>query len=252
MKRALPPIIVLIVVIAALELTVRCHIFSAYLVPPPSLVFRDIATGAADLWPAFWTTTESALIGFALSALLGVAIAVLLSSAQWIQRAFYPYAVFFQTVPVIAIAPLLVIWLGYGQRPVIASAFIVSIFPMIANTLAGLLSTDPGLRDMFRLYDAGPIATLLKLRLPAALPSIMTGLRITAGLAVIGSIVGEFIGGGGLGSVVDIARRQQRTDIVFAAVLLASLLGLALFALVNLLSALVLGHWHPSEQHLAA
>jgi NitT/TauT family transport system permease protein len=131
---------------------------------------------------------------------------------------------------------------------VIASAFIVSIFPMIANTLAGLVATDPGLLDMFRLYGAGSIAILLKLRLPAALPQIMTGLRISSGLAVIGAIVGEFIGGGGLGSVVDVARRQQRTDVVFAAVILASLLGLAMFGVVNLLSALLLRHWHPSEQ----
>ena len=199
------------------------------------------------MWPSLWDTGFAALIGLVLSAVLGICAAIVLSSAQWIQRAFYPYAVFFQTVPIIAIAPLLVIWLGYGQRTVVASAFIVSIFPMIANTLAGLVATDPGLRDMFRLYGAGPLATLFKLRLPAALPQIMTGLRISSGLAVIGAIVGEFIGGGGLGSVVDVARRQQRTDIVFAAVILASVLGLAMFGAVSLLSTLLLRHWHPSE-----
>ena len=132
-------------------------------------------------------------------------------------------------MPIIAIAPLLVIWFGYGMRTVIASAFIVSIFPVIANTLNGILSTDPALRDLFRLYGASPAVTLWKLRFPAALPQILTGLRIAGGLAVIGAIVGEFIGGQGLGSVVDVARTQQRTDKVFAAVLLASVLGLALF-----------------------
>lgn len=246
--RVAPPLVVLVLVVLGLEVAVRGLGVNPYLVPPPSLVLRDVFDNASKLWPAAITTAESALIGFALSAILGTAVAVLLSANRWIERAFYPYAVFFQTVPIIAIAPLLVIWCGYGQPTVIASAFIVSIFPMIANTLAGLLSTDTGLRDLFRLYNATPLATLLKLRFPAALPSIMTGLRIAAGLAVIGAIVGEFIGGGGLGSVVDVARRQQRTDIVFAAVLLASLLGLFLFGLVNVASKLVLGHWHPSEQ----
>jgi NitT/TauT family transport system permease protein len=247
-KRILPPVLVLIVGVTTLELAVRCLRVSPYLVPPPTQVMQDIFQNVQRLWPSMWETGVAAAIGLALSTVLGIVVAILLSSAHWIQRAFYPYAVFFQTVPIIAIAPLLVIWLGYGQRTVIASAFIVSIFPMIANTLAGLVATDPGLLDMFRLYGAGSIAILLKLRLPAALPQIMTGLRISSGLAVIGAIVGEFIGGGGLGSVVDVARRQQRTDVVFAAVILASLLGLAMFGVVNLLSALLLRHWHPSEQ----
>jgi NitT/TauT family transport system permease protein len=150
-------------------------------------------------------------------------------------------------VPIVAIAPLLVIWFGYGSRAVVAAAFIVSVFPVIANTLAGLLSVDPALRDLFRLYGAGAWARLLKLELPWALPFILTGLRIAAGLAVIGAIVGEFVGGGGLGVVVLGAMREQRTDLVFAAILHASALGLALFALVNLASRLALRRWHASE-----
>src|SRR5436190_1109330 len=147
-----------------------------------------------------------------------------------------------------ALVPLLLIWFGYGMRTVIASAFLVSIFPVIANTLTGILSTDPALRDLFRLYGASGRATLFKLRFPAALPQILTGLRVAAGLAVIGAIVGEFIGGEGLGSIVDVARTQQRVDKVFAAVLLASVLGLGLFGLINMISALTLRHWHASEQ----
>jgi NitT/TauT family transport system permease protein len=183
-----------------------------------------------------------------MSALTGIAMAVLLSSSRGVQRAFYPYAIFFQTVPLIAVAPLLVIWFGFGIQTVIASAFVASVFPVIANTLSGILSTDPPLRDLFKLYGASRLVTLFKLRLPAALPQVFTGLRVSAGLAVIGSIVGEFIAGGGLGSVVETARTQQRIDKVFAAVLLASLLGLALFGLINLLSHLTLRRWHASEQ----
>jgi NitT/TauT family transport system permease protein len=248
MKRILPPLLVFIVTVAALEITVRELGARAFLIPRPSEVFADILRNTDHLWAKTRETGLDALLGLGLSAVLGVGAAIVLSSAQWIQRAFYPYAVFFQTVPIIAIAPLLVIWLGYGQPTVIASAFIVSIFPMIANTLAGLVSTEPGLRDMFRLYGAGRIATLWKLRLPAALPQIMTGLRISSGLAVIGAIVGEFIGNGGLGEALTVALRHQQPDVVFAAVILASLLGLAMFGVVNLLSHVVLGKWHPSEK----
>jgi NitT/TauT family transport system permease protein len=187
------------------------------------------------------------LAGLAASAAIGVAAAVALSTSRWIERAFYPYAIFFQIVPIVAIAPLLVIWFGYGFRAVVAAAFIVSVFPVIANTLAGLRSVDPALRDLFRLYGAGRWARLAKLELPWALPSLLTGLRVAAGLAVIGAIVGEFVGGGGLGVVVLEAMRQQRTDLVFAAILHASALGLALFAAVNGASRLALRRWHASE-----
>lgn len=248
LRAALPPLIPFVVITAAVELLVRGGYVRPFLLPAPSAVFVAIWENRAELFGAMMTTSASALIGFALSTLTGIAVAVALSSSRWVQRAFYPYAVFFQTVPVIAIAPLLVIWFGYGMQTVIASAFVVSIFPVIANTLTGILSTDPALRDLFRLYGASPSVTLFKLRFPAALPQILTGLRVASGLAVIGAIVGEFIGGGGLGSVVDSARTQQRIDIVFAAILLASVLGLALFGLINGISAVTLKRWHASEQ----
>jgi NitT/TauT family transport system permease protein len=248
-KHALPALAPLLAVTAVAELAVRQGMVRAYLVPAPSAVLRAMVDSRAELTQAILTTSASAITGFLLSTVTGIAIAVFLSSSRAVQRAFYPYAVFFQTVPIIAIAPLLVIWFGYGMQTVVASAFIVSIFPVIANTLTGILSTDPALRDLFKLYGASTMATLLKLRFPAALPQILTGLRVASGLAVIGAIVGEFIGGQGLGSVVDVARTQQRVDKVFAAVLLASVLGLALFGLINLVSHVTLRRWHASEQN---
>lgn len=245
---AIPALIPFVALTAAVEFAVRRGWVKSYLVPAPSAVFHALIESRAELFGAFATTSASALLGFLLSIVTGIAIAVFLSSSRAIQRAFYPYAVFFQTVPIIAIAPLLVIWFGYGMRTVVASAFVVSIFPVIANTLTGILSTEPALRDLFRLYGASTWTTLVKLRFPAALPQILTGLRVASGLAVIGAIVGEFIGGQGLGSVVDVARTQQRVDKVFAAVLLASVLGLALFGLINLVSRLTLRRWHASEQ----
>jgi NitT/TauT family transport system permease protein len=247
-RKTISAAIPFLVVMVALEWLVHAGWIKAFLVPPPSAVFLTVLRDWRELFAAFAKTSAGAILGFALSAFFGIAIAVFLSSSRAIQDAFYPSAVFFQTVPIIAIAPLLVIWFGYGMRTVVASAFIVSIFPVIANTLNGILSTDPALRDLFRLYGASPAVTLWKLRVPAALPQILTGLRVAGGLAVIGAIVGEFIGGQGLGSVIDIARTQQRTDKVFAAVLLASVLGLALFGLINMVSRLVLRSWHVSEQ----
>ena len=247
-KTILPALLPLVVVTGAAEFAVRQGLVKGYLVPAPSAVVRAMIDSHEELLNALLITSLSALLGFVLSAVMGVAIAVFLSSSRVIQRAFYPYAVFFQTVPIIAIAPLLVIWFGYGTRTVVASAFVVSIFPVIANTLSGILSTDPALRDLFRLYGASTTVTLFQLRFPAALPQILTGLRVASGLAVIGAIVGEFIGGQGLGSVVDVARTQQRVDKVFAAVLLASVLGLALFGLINLISYVTLRRWHASEQ----
>ncbi len=246
---AWPPMIPLIVLIAGAEIAVRSGMVPLYLVPPPSKVLATLFSqrDGGDLLDAASATAKAALAGFALSAVIGIAIAITLASARWVQRAFYPYAIFFQTVPIIAIAPLLVIWIGFDIRTVIASAFIVSVFPVIANTLTGLLSTDPALRDLFRLYGASHTASLFKLRLPFALPNIMTGLRIAGGLAVIGAIVGEFITGSGLGGMIDIARTQQRIDKIFAGLILAALLGIALFGLVNLTSRLALRHWHASE-----
>ncbi|MGH7213399.1 MAG: ABC transporter permease [Tepidisphaeraceae bacterium] len=245
-----PALLPLVVVVAIAELASRAGWVRDYIIPAPSRVVATMFSqrDRADLWKAALDTFLGAAGGFAVSALGGLLIAVALSSSRWVQRAFYPYAVFFQTVPIIAIAPLLVIWFGFDLRTVIVAACIASIFPMIANTLTGLRSTDPALRDLFKLYGGSAPATLFKLRLPAALPNIFTGLRIAAGLAVIGAIVGEFITGGGIGGVITISRQQQRVDKVFAGIVLASLLGLAMFGLINLASRLALRHWHASER----
>ena len=246
MRNVLPPIIPAVVVTLATEVAVRQGWVPSFLIPAPSQVVASLLRDWPELWGATLDTADASLIGFAMSIAIGSLIAIAMSSAPWVQRAFYPYAVFFQTVPIVAIAPLLVIWFGW-DRTVVASAFIVSIFPIIANTLTGLLSTDPALRDLFRLYDAKRLVTLFKLRLPFALPHIMTGLRIAAGLAVIGAIVGEFITGAGIGGSIMVSRQQNRVDKVFAGLLLASLLGIVLFMVINLVSRLALRHWHASE-----
>ncbi|XYH94097.1 ABC transporter permease [Sorangium sp. So ce1128] len=247
-----PPLAALVLLLALWEVLARALGIPAYLLPPPSDVARAGAADAATLLAGAVTTAKAALAGFCLSAAVGVLAAIALASSRPLERALYPYTVFLQTVPIVAIAPLLVLWCGPGLRAVAVSAFIVSVFPVIANTLTGLRSVEPALRDLFRLYGARRFATLRKLELPSALPHIVTGLRIAAGLAVIGAIVGEFVAGfsedaAGLGILVLSAYRQLRTDLLFAAVLLASGLGLALFGAVDLAGKRLLRRWHPSE-----
>lgn len=251
--RIVPPALVLVGAAALLEAYVVAAKVPPYLLPRPTAVLATLRDDAPLLLAALWGTAEAALLGFAFSAILGVLAAVVLSSSGLVRRAFYPYAVFFQTVPIIAVAPLLINWLDPGLPAVATCAFIVSVFPVIANTLTGLLSTDPNLLDLFRLYGARRVATLGKLRMPSALPSLFGGLRVAAGLAVIGAVVAEFLvgqlgEGAGLGVTIYGAARVGRTDRVFAGVLLTSVLGLALFGAVNLASYLMLRKWHASEK----
>jgi NitT/TauT family transport system permease protein len=249
MKNALPPLLAAIFGVVLWQAAIALFGIAPYLVPPPMAVVRAASENGAALFGACITTGSAAIVGFLLSAIVGVAIAVILSSSRAIERAFYPYALVLQTVPIVAIAPLLVLWFGVGMRAVTASAFIVSVFPVITNALTGIRSVDPALRDLFRLYGASRPAVLFRLELPHATLSIATGLKVASGLAVIGAIVGEFVAGfaegrPGLGILVMTAYRQLRTDLMFAAVACSALLGLALFGTVTLLAWLSLRKWN--------
>jgi NitT/TauT family transport system permease protein len=253
LRSAAPAAVALVALCGAWEAIVRALAVPLYLVPPPTAIAGTAFRQLGELLLAASVTGTAALFGFAASALGGALVAVALSTSRVAERAFYPYTVFLQTVPIVAVAPLLVLWFGAGERAVIASAFIVSVFPVIANTLAGIRGVEPALRDLFRLYGASKLDTLTKLELPAALPSIVTGLRVAAGLSVIGAIVGEFVAGfsdsgAGLGILILSSYRQLKTDLLFAAVLFASSLGLALFGAVNLAGHLLLRSWHPSAR----
>lgn len=263
MKRLLahliPPLLVFAAALLAWQL-LATKVHKAYLLPHPRDVChvffppadnQDALDLRRTLLVSLWGTAKGALLGLALSVSSGTVAALLLASNRWVRRGLYPYAVLFQTVPIIAIAPMLVIWVGYGLPTIIATSAIASLFPVIANTFAGLRSTDPAHLELFSLYRASLWSRLVKLRLPSALPAILTGWRIAAGLAVIGALTGEFVSassGDCLGALIDSARTSQHTDVVFAAVLLASAFGIALFLAISLLSALLLSPWHASER----
>ncbi|MGE0632753.1 MAG: ABC transporter permease [Pseudobdellovibrionaceae bacterium] len=247
MRRFLLPFLPLVMLVTVLELICKMGWVPFYILPPPSEVLNSLLANKTEIAMAAVDTFLTAFAGLFLSFIIGNLIAGLLTLSPKLRAAFLPYALFFQTVPIIAIAPVLVIWFGFGYPTVIASAFICSLFPIIASTLLGLLSTDKNLVDLLKFYKASPVQAFLKLKLPSALPQIFSGLKIAAGLAVIGAVVGEFIGGGGLGSVVDAARTQQKLDKVFAAVLVSSFIGLLFFVLVNWLAWIFLHRWHASE-----
>ena len=213
---------------------------ASYLLPSPTQIFHT----TVELWPeiaaATWSTAQSIAWGLGLSIATGVTAALVFFSIPLARRAILPFCIFFQTVPIIAIAPLLVIWFGFGEPTVKASAFIVSLFPILANTLTGLEETDPQLKELFRLYKPSPWQLIFKLQIPSAIPYILTGIKISAGLAVVGAIVGEFIAGGGLGSLIDAARTQQRVDLVFSGVLMSSALALLLVFIIEVVSRLLL------------
>lgn len=236
----LPAWLFLLVLLGLWQLVVAQGWVAAYLLPSP----REIFATSVELWPelraASLSTLTSILWGLGLSCITGIGLAVAFFAVPLLRRAVLPFCMFFQTVPIISIAPLLVIWFGFGEPTVKASAFIVSLFPILANTLTGLEETDPLLKELFQLYRPARWKIILKLQIPSALPYILTGLRIAVGLATVGAIVGEFIAGGGLGSLIDSARTQQRVDLVFSGVLASSLLALALVLSIDLGSRLLL------------
>ncbi len=241
------PLITSVLAFSVLETLVRTDLIPSFILPAPSEVFISLFLDRVELFSGASQTAGFAAIGLILSFVIGTSLAIILSLSNWLRDAIFPIAIFFQTVPIIAVAPVLVIWFGFGPPTVVASAFIVSIFPVIASVLLGLESTDSMLIDLFRIYSATRMQMLFKLRLHSALPQIFSGLRIASGLAVIGAVVGEFVAGSGLGSVVDSARTQQRIDKVFAAVLISALIGLIFVSLINYFSWLSMKHWHVSE-----
>jgi NitT/TauT family transport system permease protein len=253
LRNMIAPAIAFVILIALWQLAVIIFKPQPFLVPSPMNVIEAFQDRGGRLLSASWITFQGAAYAFIASSVLGAIIALLLVSVPFLYKGFFPYTVVLQAVPVVAVAPIIIIWFGIGMPAIVAIAVVISIFPIIANTVIGLRSTDAGLKQLFQLYDATPWQTVLKLRLPAALPYFFTGLRIAAGSSVIGAIVGEYMAGmagtrGGLGFlVVELSRKLQMSSL-FATVLCAAVLGLLFFAIVSWLSNLFLRNWHESAR----
>jgi NitT/TauT family transport system permease protein len=223
-----------------------------FLVPPPHEVVR---VGFLDpynleeLLDALWLSTRVAFIGLAVAIAIGAALAVAMSQARWVERSVYPYAVITQTIPILACVPVFGFWFGFGFFSRVLVCIIIALFPIIANTLFGLQSVQREHHDLFTLHGAGRLTRLWKLQFPAALPSIFTGLRIAAGLAVIGAIVGDFFfkqGDPGIGILIDRYQSRLQSEQMVAAIILSSLLGIVVFWFFGFLARRVVGSWHES------
>ena len=231
--------------------TVLFHV-PVYMLPTPWAVAKTLADRLPDLWDSFAITAESAACGLLASIIVGICVALLFARSQWFRKMFLPYTILLQTVPIIAVAPLIIMWVGPGFTAICVITFIICLAPIIANATQGLVSVDENLVQLFLMNNATQTQILRKLRLPHSLPYLFVGLRISAGIAVIGAITGELfagsgqVGRGGLGYSILYAMQQLQTDYLFALVIAATVLGFAFFFIVMFFEWLALHKWHES------
>ncbi len=240
------PVLVFAAVVIAWELVVRFGRIPPVLLPSPQAVAAAVWKLRSDLLAATARTALAASVGLGLSVVLGTLLAFVFSQSSLVRRALYPYAVLLQTIPIIAIAPIVIISFGRGFLSIALVSSVISLFPIITNTTTGLLQIDSNLLDLFRLNGATRLQTLLKLRVPSSLPFLLAGIRIASGSAIVGAIVGEFfVGSGqpGLGAMIQ--RKSASFDLseLYATVLTSTALGTAAFATVTWLGGLMLHRW---------
>jgi NitT/TauT family transport system permease protein len=248
--RVLLPIVALALGLAVWDLVVRLNDIPPYMLPGPLRVFATLVSDWPLLSASLLVTLTTTLEGFVLALVGGVGLAVLFNQSRLVEYSLYPYAVILQVTPIVAIAPLLLIYLPQPAA-VLACAWIVAFFPVLANTTLGLNSVDHNLADLFRLYGASRRQLLWELKLPAALPYILGGLKIAGGLSLIGAVVAEIAAGSagaGSGLAYRIAESGYRLNIprMFAALLLLSIAGIVIFFALSLISHLLLRRWHES------
>lgn len=249
--RILAPIAVGILVLGLWEFAVRWNEVPSYVLPGPLLVGQTLIADWGTLSASLWITLRITFMALAAAVIVGVALAVLFTQSKWLEMALLPYAVILQVTPIVAIAPLIIIWAGDINLSLLICAWIVAFFPILSNTILGLNSADHNLINFFQLHGATRWQTLRYLKLPAALPYFLAGLKISGGLALIGAVVAEFVAGTG-GSESGLAYRileagyQLKIPRVFAALLMISLSGIAIFLATSLISHLLLRRWHES------
>ena len=225
-----------------------------FLMPPPQdvvVVGLLNPANSSEILAALWSTTQVAIVGLAVAIVIGTIIPILMIQAQWIEWSIYPWAVVLQTIPILAIVPLIGFWFEFGFSSRVIVCVLISLFPIITNTLFGLKSTDRSQHDLFTLQHATRWQRLTKLQLPGALPAILAGWRIAAGLSVVGAIVGDFFfrqGDPGIGRLIDDYRARLQSEQLFAAVAVSSMLGLIVFWGFGLLGRLLVGSWHESQR----
>ncbi|WP_295549431.1 ABC transporter permease [uncultured Pseudacidovorax sp.] len=251
-QRILLPLIVGLVLLGGWQALVVGMELPPYLVPSPVLMLQTLFTDWAVLGGALLVTLKITVLSFVVATVVGVLISFLFVQSRLIETALFPYAVLLQVTPIVAVAPLIIIWVKEPTASLVICAALVALFPIISNTTLGLRSIDPDLQAYFRMNRATRLQTLMRLRIPSALPYFFGGLRISSGLALIGAVVAEFVAGTGgnatgLAYQILMAGYQLNIPRMFAALLLISLTGVALFAAMAWLTRVALGGWHASE-----
>ncbi|MDM0020440.1 ABC transporter permease [Variovorax sp. J22R187] len=251
-QRVIYPLLVGVVLIALWQGLVTALELPPYLVPSPYLMMQTLVTDWVPLGMALLVTLKITVLSFVAATVAGVLISFLFVQSKLIETALFPYAVLLQVTPIVAVAPLIIIWVKNPTAAMVVCAALVALFPIISNTTLGLRSIEPDLQSYFKLNRATRWQQLVRLRIPSALPYFFGGLRISSGLALIGAVVAEFVagtGGSGAGLAYQILQAGFQLNIprMFAALLLISLTGVALFVLMAWLTKLALGSWHASE-----
>lgn len=252
LRLAGPPTAVFAVIIAAWY-AITYGVLSEdrrFLLPPPHQVITEgffAAEARGEILDALWVSTEVALIGLAIAFLVGSFLAILMSQASWIERSLYPYAVFLQTVPILALVPVMGFWFGFGTTSRITVCVIIALFPLIINPLKGLLDADRGLHDLLTMGGASRWTRLVKLQIPTAMPDVFTGLQTAAGLSVVGAVVGDFYFGRGeigLGLLLSRYSSRLQSEEMLATVFVACALGIVVFWLFGVLGRRSVGRWN--------
>ncbi len=246
------PFVVFALAILTWELIVRINQIPHYILPAPTLVAKTLWDNLGSLMISWWFTMKITFGALILAVVGGVALAMLFALNKWVELSLFPFAIVLQVTPIVAIAPLILIFIDSTAAALLLCAWIVAFFPILSNTLIGLRSADHNLRDLFTLYRASPWQTLRHLLVPSAMPYFIAGLKVAGGLSLIGAVVAEFTAGAAgkeTGLASRILEASFRTEIpkMFAALVLVSLTGIMIYLVFNLVSKLVLGSWHESE-----
>jgi NitT/TauT family transport system permease protein len=251
-SRSWRPVALLVACVAAWWVITAADLVQSYLVPSPGRTLQVMVDKRGYIGHHGWVTTYETLLGFAIAVVVGVLVAMIMVYSTSVERTLYPILLFAQVVPKVAIAPLLVVWLGFGLAPKVVVAVLIAFFPVVISMVTGLKAVDPEMIQLSATMGAGPLQTFTKIRFPASLPYLFSGLKVAVTLAVTGAVVGEFVGANeGLGYVIQQANGNLDTPMLFAGLLVMSLIGVVLFMLVEFAERLLLP-WHASRRGTGA
>ncbi|WP_410873073.1 ABC transporter permease [Nocardia sp. A7] len=246
------PLALVAVLVVAWWAVTKFELVEPYILPSPGDTWRTTVDNSTYLLENTWVTTYETVVGFLIAALVGEAVALVMIYSRGVERTMYPLILFAQVIPKIAIAPLFIVWLGFGTSPKILVAVLMAFFPIVISGMAGLRSVDPEILELTSTMGASNWKTFVKVRFPASLPQLMSGLKIAATLAVTGAVVGEFVGANeGLGYVILQANGNIDTAMLFAALIIMSMLGIILFAIIEIAEQFLIP-WHASRRSTAS